>query len=477
MPHIRYMSWNVQNYGQNTAFYSLLKGANSFRLARFIARLVNRYSIDILGVMEVTPTAYPHLVSLVQALNNVMGVTDWCFDWVKGSVDNNLPASAVNAPGNLTWKSGMRQEGYAFFWRNGSADFTMLRAEFNMSEGARRLAAYAPAYFPGNAVSLSLMGRDIVPSRGGSARPRPSTNVNPAAVNALDFDYAYYPDVSKNVGAWSVFWSEVRRPAYVMIRMTMAGTNAQKVVPIVLFHAPSNQAMAKLGTFICGLARELYAVKDIDVNRRPTGALIHPLKFIASGDYNARVSTTDTTWANFYYSFYNGFAATVATNPAGGANGTAMYDNTAPIATTVQIQQFNNGLFNGPPILGANPNDYSFSSIDDMFRRGLTLHGGSDYFVWDLVTEVMAGHADIVLGIQAYAAGLNAIAAGAAGGVDAAEGPLDANGDALFGFFTDWNAFIADVNNGRFTTARSAAEFVRMFVSDHSPLVIDFDVA
>jgi hypothetical protein len=478
MPNIRYMSWNIQNFGQTTAAQTQLKGANSSRLAQFIAGLVNMFQIDILGIMEVTPTALPHLNNLLFALNNVMGVNDWCFDWIKGSVDNNLPASPVNAPGNLTWRSdrnGNRLEGYAFFWRNGSADFTMLRARDNMSEGARLEVGYAPAYVPGNAASLSLQGRDITPARSGSTRPRPQANFAPAAVSALDFDYAFYPETSK-VGAWDIFWSESRRPAYVLIRMEgIGGGDAQRVVPLALYHAPSYKSIARVGTFIGGMERELYAIRSIDVNERPTGALIHNLKFVASGDYN--LAPTQAIWRDYYSGFFNAFAATRGPHPAGGANGTALYDYNGNLNTTVQLQQFNHGLFNGPPIAGVNVNDYYFAPIDNMFQRGLTLHGGAnDYFAWNLVDEVMQGNANVVAGIQAYAAGLNAIAAAALGGVNAVTGPLNNAGNPIFGFFTDWNNFIADVNNGIFTTARSAAEFVRMFVSDHSPLVIDFDV-
>jgi hypothetical protein len=478
MPQIRYMSWNIQDFGQGTAKYSQLKGANSVWLAEFIARMAVRAQIDVIGIMEVKPTAQPHLDSVLFALNNRMGVTDWCYDYVKGSV--GITNALIDSPAKTTWRSGQispRQEGYAFFWRNGSANFRMMEAQYGMSEGGRNQVGYNPAYVPGNAVSLSLLGRDSQPHGHGNGFPRPTSNFNPAAIGP--FVGAYYPDTSKGIGSWVVYWDNVRRPAYVVLYLQgIGGGDANRAVPLMLYHAPSNATLANLGVFLGGLAAELYALPGI-VNNQPTGALFHPSKSIASGDYNARVDGA-YNYADCYYTFYKPFAAvTLNGNPAGGQNGTPCYDNTNPVATTVQLNQFVAGRFTGPPITSANNNNYTFSSIDDMFHRGITLHAPGRCYVWDLLQDVRGVNANIAAGIQAYFAGVNGIANGAAG-ISANTGPHDVNNIPLYKFFNsgvnDWNTFITDLNAGRFTTARGAAEFVRMFVSDHLPLVIEFDV-
>ena len=174
--------------------------------------------------------------------------------------------------------------------------------------------------------------------------------------------------------------------------------------------------------------------------------------------------------------FYDFFNTMDGAKYAGGANGTEVYDYQAPVRTTVQINSFQHGLFNGPPIASPAVGNYYFSSIDNMFQRGLTLQAATEYFVVDLLTEVMGAHADMVAGVQGYLPGLHATAVGAPGGINANTGPLDAFGNPLFGFFTDWNVFAGGLVNGQFPTARSAAEFVRMFVSDHMPVVIGFNV-
>lgn len=477
---ITYMSWNVQNFGQATQAYANAKGNNSLLLAQFIARTAARNDVSILSIMEVMPTALPHLRSLLAALNAhaSAGANDWMFDYIKGSVDTLTPPGAVvNSPADLSWQSGTfspRREGYGIFWRNGHADFTMLRAVDDMSEGSWHGGGYAPpAPVPTNVLVLSRMGRDLIAAQ---RPPRAAANFNPAGAAGAPFGISYYPDVSTLIGPGSIWYEDTRRPAVAIIRRTAGVGDAAKVVPLLTYHAPSNPALAALGTYISGLAKPLYVAGAVAADNKPSGASFHPSRTVASGDFNLPAGGGNN-WANAYSAYVNAFgAADGGGNPNGGANATPIYDDNAPITTTIQIYAMGGGgLFNGPAINAANNNAYSFSAIDNMFERN-TAH--THFAIVDLMADVRGANVDTMAGIQAYAADMNFLDA-ANMGAHANTGPVDAAGNSIFTFFdagiaNDWATFLAGVNAGTFPNARSAAVFLRQFVSDHLPMMIEF---
>ena len=476
---IVHMSWNVQNFGQGTPYYTSLKGANSVLLAEFIARIVLRYHVKVLTLMEVTPTAQPHLDSVCLALNALTTEeNDWCYDYVAGSLTVGPGAAAPNSAAT-TWYSGWgspRQEGYAVFWMNDDPDFTMLRAEEDMSFGTRSAVNYDAVYLPGHAVSLSRYGRDFAPVGTRATWMRPTANFNPGGVLTMaDFPPAYYPGVSTLTNDRHFDYTVARRPAYALISRTKGATPPEKILALSAYHAPSRNAKAQIGTYFAGMAIEHYVLKTPDANKRPTGALFAPNAFIASGDYNLHASTA-ANWNRFFYSFSNAFNATFAParnvpggSPAGGAAGTPVSTQLAPIRTTVQLDQFVGGQFTGAPIMGGAVANYQFSTIDNLFHRALPTPGTIQ--VVDLLTDVMTVDPNIMAGIQAYFPAMLALNPGA----NAVTGPVNALGNPQFNFFTNWTNFLVDMNNGVFTTARSAAEFVRSFVSDHMPMVVAFD--
>lgn len=481
------MIWNVQNFGQGTAFYNTTKGLNSVQLAQFIARVAAaQANLGVLFMLEVMPGALPHLQQVMHALNAVAsgGLNDWMFDWVKGSVGVVNPAAPVAAPADTSWRSGgqaPRQEGYAVFWRNGHEGFRMMRAETGMSEGTWRSAAYAPAYDPGNVASLSLHGRDVARIRPAYPALRPIANfaVGGAPWGAL-FPTSYYPDVGRIFGAGALYYSDTRRPAYAVIRLNTADPIAARVVPIMAFHAPSYAPVASAGTFVASMARELYALKTIDANDTPTGPLFNPVKFIAGGDFNV-TADGDNHWDDTFGGFWRAYPATLPTDaPYGGANsGGSVYNNAGPITTTIQINARNvAGIFIGPAIFTGNRQDYEFSAIDNMFYRGFM---PATALVADMLSMLMGAggvNPNIQAGIQAYGPAM-LVLHGTNGGANANTGPVDAAGNSVFNCFDNygggvgtWLSFLVDVLAGQFTTARSAAVFCRMFVSDHRPLLV-----
>ena len=485
MQNIRVMSWNVQNFGQTTLKDQQRKGLNSQFLAQFIGYAVQIKEIDILGVMEVMPDSQTHLDNVLISIVAATEDNTWCYDWIKGSVEQGVAEGEqyVTTPGDLTWRSGSNapgQEGYAIFWRNGSQAFDMLPARRAMSQGARRMTNYKPTSPPvANAVSLSLEGRRTDRTQrtkrlsdGTTIRSwvpgLAASGFQPAGPWQWETSFYSYAG-----GAYDqfVYWARSRRPAYCAIRISADGGTQDYVIPIMFFHAPSRYRPARWSTYISGLAQELY------VNRQANGALTYHDNAIAAGDYNTEVHEPNR-WDLDYGSFHNPFGAAATA----GANCTPLYDfgTSANYKTTVQLNHLVAGRFTGKAIESTSIADYYKKSIDEMFHRGLELTpNGENFYLWPVPAEVMANGSMVGAPVQVYANNLQSIldtSVQSGWGVDPDYGPKDEAGDYIFPFLTDWTTFYAGVQAGTLTDARSAAEFVREFVSDHFPIVIDFQV-
>jgi hypothetical protein len=471
-------AWNVQNFGSDSRQYPNYKGMDSVLLAQFISAVVEEYDVDVLLMMEVFRTARPHLDVLLTALNAPALNEDWCYDWVKGSVKDELsvtPAGGVDSRKKLDWtSSGMgapRAEGYAVFWRDDQhARFAMQAAALDMSQGSRPDADYNGTP-PGHCLSLSLWGRDTrgtgnhppyVQVEHGFVRTRPSDSWTPS----------HYPDVAKVSSPYVPSWPRVRRPAYVVLRLNVAGGDELRLCPIVVYHAPSTQQRAETGTYISGLARELYVLPGF----------LQPFfhrKFVAAGDYNLTAGHPDHWDAN-YRPYWRPFALVATDWDSGAASETALSDPTESYESIVAVR----GAHGGSPIDSDEIDDYLGGSIDNLFQRGLD---DPDVFISQLPFHVMQGGKLNGPPVQAWYPHLLAIedmAIDDDGQVTATTGPEWGNGTAIYPNMTDWAAFKAGVQQGYFNgnnatgqgDARSCAVFIHDFVSDHFPVFVDFEI-
>ena len=492
MPKIRVMSWNIQNFGTGSPTYTNYKGEDSYLLVEFINSIVKHFQIDILTIMEVSQFAQASLDNLMFALNRGLNPKDWCYDWVRGSVAQKLEvkaANAINSPDDLNWGSSSvasRSEGYAVFWRNSqTARFKMLKASQDMSFGTAWVQGYNPAYRPAHSISLNLKGREFR-----HIQPPPYVEVeNSFRIThpGENWKDSLYPDVSKYVNPYIPRWQNVRRPAYCMIEVQSGGGERQKILPIMVYHAPSANQIARPGIYLSALAQELYVHKGI-VNDQPTGALAYHDKAIASGDYNLDAKVDDN-WASSYKTYYRPLNSVNPQNT--GANCNALYDDVNFERTTVQVNSYVFGTPTGNPIESDDVDDYYHSSIDNLFYRGLA---GVNAFVPKL-PELVMDAGDLTgpplkkwkIHLEKFA--LDSMRQG--WGVSATRGPLKRmlvdrqwGLHPIFSNMTNWNLFLRGIRIGRFEGnhdtdtggARSAAEFIHDFVSDHLPLIIEFDV-
>jgi hypothetical protein len=484
---VRVMVWNVQNFGSVGPAYVNYKGTDSAILAPFIAKVVHQYQIDVLMVLEVMRGAGPSLDNLMYALNDGLANPDWCYDSVRGAVaaDSNVTAPEdVVSSDELTWASSAvatRAEGYAVFWRdNQGARFSIKAADRDLSEGSWRDNRYGGDP-PEHAITLSLTGRNWI-TIGPSPGVQSSEAFDPASPG-VGWVWSEYPDVTALLTA-RPRWARARRPAYAAIDLNIGGGRAAKIVPIVVYHAPSRLSLSRMGTYLSGLAEELYVMGG---NPR----YYHP-KAIAGGDYNVDTRMLDPDhpgdWTVAYKKYFMPFSTGLPPTDDwdAGADMDAFNTDNRGRATIIKLRHNVNGVPVGPPILNQNLGFYYSRPIDNVFYRGVT---NPNTYVLLLPNTVMQGGALTGAPMQRWFNGLVQVAL-AAQQIDAQLGPQNPTGafgalEPVFPNMTDWNRFLTGIQQGFFLgdpdtgagDARSAAVFVHDFVSDHLPLYVEFDVA
>jgi hypothetical protein len=473
MGRVRFVSWNIENYGNGIV--KQLRGPGVGRLNEFIAAVVATQQVDILGIMEVWPIGVTPLNHLLRCIRAATQNDEWCYDVVKGCVANGVAVGEGNivGSGSLQWQSGQfapRREGYAFFWDNGSAEFNMVRSRINMSEGTRYIGNVGPV--PGHAVSLSLRGRQTQP-RVASPYIEAVGGIDPPNGAFGNWEDSYYPE-SSNYNAFQVYYDQARRPAYVIVDMRDGANDQENLMPLMIYHTPAANLPAKVGTFMGGMAQELYAIHTRDGFGAWQAGLMAQDNALAAGDYNARVDKA-STWNNCYKGFHLGYGGTRDS----GANMTPMYTNAAPRRTVVQT---NDGFANtGNPINSATPADFYRAPIDEMFERTPNAtHSYRRVLIPELVRQgqPLAGNpvSNFVRSIN-YAIANHDVATGAIGN----GGPMRGANDPYYPLLAptiinDWQDFRAGITQGYMPDARSAALFYRTFISDHLPLLIDYEV-
>lgn len=489
---VRVAAWNVQNFGAKTDVYRRYKGKNSSAVADFIAAVAHEYEIDVLLMMEVMRKSEAHLDNVMYALNEPLADADadWCYDWIRGATKQPLavtPAGNIATKSDLAWSSSShasRSEGYAIFWRDNQKDrFTMQRSPTTVSQGSWGAARFTGPAQPRHVLGLSLQGRrfrTVGPLPYVQAE-RPFSQTFPGQ-NMGD---SLYPDVSKFATLGQPFWERVRRPAYVVLSLNLAhGAQREKMLPLMAYHAPSRLAGAAMGTYLSGLAKELYALTDAHGND------YYHARAFAAGDYNVSVRLPGA-WTDFYRTYWRVLGGPTW-NSGAGCN--ALSTDTHPQSTIITLKHLGaSGKHNGPPIESNDLDDYEGSAIDNLFERGLA----------NTVPRVLRLDRNVMLGgpftgafLQQWAPRLTKAmnAALASGGrIDPDLGPMLIVRDGRnkrklvpsFANMTDWTAFTRAINRGYFrgdwTTgqgadARGAAVFTHDFVSDHLPVCVDFDI-
>lgn len=507
MPSVKVCFWNIKNYGGGDTDF--LYGTNSNLRNRFIRDFVRSQEIDVLLIMEVSSNAQASLHNLGDWLNKNLqgGNRDWALSFCGSAIASNAP-DPIRGAGDVQFTSDARSEGYGVAWRtNRTARFSMLPGLIDIAEDtwSAQTNPNRPATTPLNFVTTGRPADLVVIDYGNAnngKRKRQDEEFRPLGGYTTGQIYPYDED-----GNVMDHWSDLdmpttstrnprtlhrtgtRRPTYVVIELNNQGTTRQRLCPLVVYHAPSNEGQASWGAFMTGLSRELYVTNDLDDNGVPDPEeLVHTNHVVMGGDYNFSVDTVN--WPSDYRFYINNFNKLWT----GGAKTAPVPPSTAPDAdrrTTVQI--LSGPRDNKVPVTSNQVDDYLFHKIDLAFMRpDGTITGSRVNMLQELINDNAGTYR---AALKAFHAEMNLIVQSLNNRLDRR---LVANGDgpewliwddqarnyvwkpmitgAWGGTFRNWTTFMNRLNAGRFTAPRQAAEFFHIYISDHLPLVVDIPV-
>jgi hypothetical protein len=264
-----------------------------------------------------------------------------------------------------------------------------------------------------------------------------------------------------------------RRPAFAILNLNIPGASQEnRLLPLIFYHAPSNRTRAQIGTFLSALSRQVNVANQLDGLGNQTAALVRVNKTVIGGDFNYR----RTAPPDFVYRRFNN----AYSNDINTSGGNLSFDSLAADATTVQIRTVQNGRFNGPPVEQPDNAAYRRLPIDQLMYRLLprvTPPSG----VVDMLAMLRENPSPFAPSMADYFNHFNTMMDLSGQMPDIDRGPRNVAGNPVFGDrFTDWIEFYSDLGlpdiSRRFHTARSAAEFMHIFVSDHLPLLLAFDI-
>lgn len=485
MPTITYMCWNLHDFGDASARYR----GDYQPVANFIAAVARKMQVDIFSLVELNANGVAQLNKVRQALNAAYlpAQRHWHYDWIKGGYKLDVQFPPPPPPANstfvnqdqLAWSLFANSEGYAVFWNNlpgAASKFAMLPAATRQSGGSTGVpqgtgvdanaagVVVAGAAPPGGMTNvLQLVGEGRPPTFAAGWFTAPNfTPGAPYVFGDLNFPYTFSPKLNQ---------TSSRRAAYCVINLNIAGTAQQRRVPIQCYHAPATLSIgAPAGTQVSGFAKPLYQIPD------GAGGQITPDRALASGDFNVD-QNDDGGMGIAYRSYTNPFATPTAGE--GGANMQAFIhgDNANLLTTSVQLNQ---GVV-GPPIPQTAPMaDFIRYAIDNVFYRGFA--ATSDPIPgprFNLLRAVMSDGSLTGRPVSGFLPLLNANTGRGTRWVDdepMVRNPRGGGYVKMYPSILNWRLFYDGVRAGQFKSTRQAAEFIRLFVSDHLPVAIRFTV-
>src|SRR5438128_2505298 len=225
MPTITYVSWNIQNFGDANLKYR----GNYIPLCSFIAAVARKVNADIIALMELGPGGVAMLGKLRGALANAFPQNSpgWYSDYIKGAIDTNDNSGFngnVTTSAQLDWDGNAHLEGYALFWKNDQAKFTMAPSGNTLSGSVQ--PSPQPGGVPANCLSLVLLGRPPAgPVNGWYSAPGFDPANPPLPVmNNLDF--------TRPATGFNLQRNAARRPCYCVLNLNTGGNPATQLCPI-----------------------------------------------------------------------------------------------------------------------------------------------------------------------------------------------------------------------------------------------------
>src|SRR5437016_4969721 len=190
MPQVRVLFWNIQDLGNTNNFRAF-----PFPRMAFVAAITAMSDADILCIQELKAPylANAYLNELQVALNhfeNQLGrAAHWYYDVIKGALNPGggappPPAQPFNTNADVVWDGG-HHEGYAIFWRQNLAKFTVTRAPsiFPPTAVAASANSQSESTLCAGAVGMMAIGGMAIPGGGIVVPPGPNSYVIPAGTS------------------------------------------------------------------------------------------------------------------------------------------------------------------------------------------------------------------------------------------------------------------------------------------------------
>lgn len=472
MPRLTTVIWNVETFGDR---WDAARGAAYVPICNFIATMLNEVNADIFIMMELRSGGVPYLPTLQAAIDNLDPNFNWEYDYIPGAV---VPGQArpINLAGQLGFVQQAHGEGYAVLWRD-NPEFNLLATRVNMSGHP----------VGGNShIDLTFNGRTPAP-----------WGVNDLWYHATNFDPANPPapwgdldfPVPNPIHEGDTRLTLCRRPCVCVLDLVNRGVNrGDKLLPIVVFHAPNSTRSTRFAVQLDAYSSDLYQVDDT-TQGAPTMITVN--QAITAGDYNLDHNDLNTNWRVDAYNYITSAYAAGGGGNNGGANlGTTWVTGGGAATRTAVRLADNNGNINTN-----NPADYRWLAIDNIFFNNLVSVGPGGYHgpVCDLITAVMQNNWMVSSNakrtiIQSFRqAILTELAANnyqytnPANGTPSKTRKRQRDGTYIYsgpvvGGLLNYNNYMADLQLGYFRHARRAAQFIFNSISDHLPLVFRFNI-
>lgn len=424
--------WNIEEFGNFTPLKKGPPGELWYLLTlNAIADIVNSQGADVLVIQEFRRSGRRYLPYLSYLLGADQGA-NWNFDYIPGSLVNNVADPEAD---DLGYTVTGNNEGYAVLWNEGAID-QLDAADDKLSAGENGNpdgAGFISLVLQGRPVALAPANVPITVGAGNFVQAKFPQSSSPPIVglNRQSRSGQVYTD--DNV----LLLTRVRRPC----RVSVGGN------PVVVYHAPNGDVSSFYGALACGAAEQL---------RNPDGG-----GAAVGGDFNI------TTAVQLAYGFSNftGADMTAATAAEDHLPSTDGYQRT-------MVHYVKKG--SQPPELVTAANTYG-SPRDQVFYGNSLMNG--DGGVVDVLTELTTANTamakallgnltismtlDEAIGSQDARYQLPAVVTADQGLVNAIKAPFADN--------------ISD-DHRAFANKLAAATFYRLFVSDHLPLWVEFEV-
>ncbi|HEU5135466.1 MAG TPA: hypothetical protein VFU13_10025 [Steroidobacteraceae bacterium] len=481
MTEVKVCLWNIQNYGSGDV--SMKWGPDSDLRNRFITDFIRAEEIDVLLIMEMSTTGEPSLSDLVSTLlSGKDGMPDWAASYC-GSALARRAADPPTDKSQLKYKTGARTEGYAVLWRTGSSRYSVVPSLNRISETAPIVSTTAAA--AKQVLNINTTGR-----------PADNDGLDWRPLGGYTTGYVYPYDGKTVMDSWPQLdfpgtgkydslmrWTEARRPIYVVLDLKIdKGTPKQRLCPVGAYHAPSKLKRAELGALQAGLCRELYVVNDLNVNGTPKpNTILHTDRVVLGGDFNYEVKAdVSDPWPGYYGYFTSPYLKAFT----GGANCGVAPRPSLIDAERQTVIRLLKGKEHDEVITGASIDAYLSHMIDLVFFRGTGVSAERVNIPSLLLAAVTS--APYAATLQRFHTHLDTFVKGLKAPnqrVTNKNGPqkkvdndwLPIISGGWGAEFQNWKSLMAQLSKGQLTTARQAAEFYQIFVSDHLPLVVTLE--